>query len=373
MATDLLSTPSSATVAGLFVAGLGAVYAYTQLGPLLDTLKEKDNSDTHTRADVDARNESEVKRAVVRKGKKKRKGKGVGGDEEEEEHEGEGKGKGRDKDDVQGGTTVVVPGDFEAVGAGPGSQEASLAGTISKPGQSGKTKKRKKKKTPSKVQDRDEDRDREETDEEGSETGKEVGVGRTAAHGPLRSGDSTDADTSVSVSASTFAFSRTVGKGNLRASTRLAPPSQPRAIRPSLSFDTDSSWTHVHHHRLKTSKSVDGQTTRLVDAMDVTSSDLASTEGDSPVAERTDSVASDIRGTRADLAQRTLAEKLVPRPDATGVEEYVFSPFPFLCLLVSQLAFSFASRFILILISLLSWYFLDGDFLLACFFEWRGC
>lgn len=342
MATDLLSTPSTATVAGLLVAGLGAVYAYTQLG----TSKRADTHTTGPSVDGDS-HEARGTSGATRRGRKKKKGKGVGvGD-----GGAEGEDKGKDKVEGEGGATVavpfprVVPGDFEGVGESAevdttgtnvGSQEASPAGTASKRGNGGKTKTRRKKKTKQgKGKDRDEDK------EEGSETDKEVGVpgvGRATMHGP-RSGDSTDASVSLSpsVSASALGSSRAVGKGNLRVSTRLASPSlphaqarahapsQPREIRTSLSFDTDGSWTHVDHHRLKTSKSTDGQARGLAEAMDVTSSDLASTASDSPVAERMEGISTDTRTARADLVQRTLAEKLVLKPRKTGVDEYVSS------------------------------------------------
>lgn len=399
MATDLLSNPFAATVAGLFVAGLGAVYAYTQLGPPLGTVKDK-NTHTHTRADADARNDSEKRAAstsgtTTRKGRKKKKGKGAreGGTGGESESAGKDRGKGTNQDtgDAPGGAAVSVPGDFDAVSASAKmdmdahgrSQDTSSARAVAKPGNSGKTKKQQKKKNQSKAQGGDEDRDKgkdkgkdkdkdkdgeevEEVGSEGSETGKEGGA---AARGLPHSGESTDGDASSSLSpsvaTSTSAFSRAVGKGNLRASTRVAPPSQPhvqarvhapsqpRTIRPSLSFDTDSSWTHVDHHRLKMTKSVDGQTRRLVDAVDMTSSDLASTASNSPVAERTDSVSDDIRSTRAHLAQRTLADKLAPKSEETGVEEYVLFMI-FSIIIFSSVACS-AFRLVLISIRLAVW------------------
>lgn len=321
MATDFLSTPSAATVAGLLVAGLGAAYAYTQLGTPKDTHTHAHTTGPSEDGDSHATNEAGYASGAARKGRKKRRGKGAGVDVGKDEGQGESKDKG------EGGLAIVpqvIPGNFEGVGADAGTHvgphEASPSGTVSKRGNGGKTRtKKNKNKKQGKGKDEDED------EEEGSETGKEVGVGvgvgRAATHRP-HSSDSTDASVSLSpsVSASALASSRATRKGNLRAaSTRLAPPSQPREIRPSLSFDTDSSWTHVDHSHLKSSRSTDGRTRGLADAMDVTSSDLASTASNSPVAERMDGVATDIRGARADLVERTLAEK----PKQTTVDEYV--------------------------------------------------
>ena len=311
MTTDLLST---ATVTGLLVAGLGAVYAYTQ------------HAHAHARADTTPQGTSEA----MRKGKKKRKGKA----------EGEGEGA-----PVAVPFPRGVPGDFGGVGteadvdagANVGSQAAFLGVVSSKQGNDTKPKpkpkpKTKTKKKQQKKQGKGKDGDEEVGEEEMGKS--EVGVddsdmGRARARGP-RSGESTDASASLSPSVSAPALTSSSraagkGKGNLRASTRLAPPSQvqPREIRSSLSLDTDSSWTHVDRRGLKTaSGSIDGQSRGPTDA---TSSDVASTASESPVVERTDGVPTDMRGARADLVQRTLAEKLVPRPRKTGVDEYVLS------------------------------------------------
>ena len=95
-------------------------------------------------------------------------------------------------------------------------------------------------------------------------------------------GDSTDADASVS----------------------LEPPaSRPARVRAqrdmlrSLSLDTDGSWTHVDRRRLNKPGWV------------AASSDLASTESSSPIAER--------------VAGGPFAEKLVPRAEGTGVDAWV--------------------------------------------------
>jgi hypothetical protein len=360
MATDgdFYSAP---TVAGLFVAGLslGAVYAfnYARLGQMLGVPKDASTARPSTSPSVDgadgagdvrAEKEGEAKSAAstTRKGRRKRRGRGEGVGEGEGEGGGGGKGKGGGGGEVEveadDGAEGIVPGDFEGVGVGVGagvdvgSQEASPAGTASKQGNTQGKKKTKKNQKQGKG--KNEDRDQGQGQEAGSETGKEVEVGRTVPRRRPRSGDSTDASVSLSpsVSGDALTSSHAMAKGNLRARTRLPSlsqphaqarahvPSHPREVRPSLSLDTDSSWTHVDHRSLQTSRSTDGQARGLADAMDVTSSDLASTASDSPVAERMDNVTTDMRGARARLVQRPLADKRIPRPKETGVDEYVF-------------------------------------------------
>lgn len=346
-ASDLFSTP---TVAGLVVAGLslGAVYAfsYTRLGRILGGAgSEEDYTHTRTRGDASTRSRkgSEDDRekdavatrstAAVRKGRKK-KGKGVeggegegwGGDEAQVKTGGRRKPGGRGEAKAGVPSVVpfprVVPGSFEGARADVGSSEALSAEAASAGDKTQKRKRTKKKQKKDKGKDGDEDKGA------GSETGREVDVRHTAAHpSRSRSGDSTDASPSASGDAQPVAPRPTArGKATSLAPPTSQPHAQPRGIRPSLSFanDTDSSWTHVDRRRLRASKSADGQARSLTDAMDATSSDLASTASDSPVAERMDlDVALDTRGARADSEQRTLAERLVPRPRKTGVDEYV--------------------------------------------------
>ncbi|KAF8550980.1 hypothetical protein OG21DRAFT_1513338 [Imleria badia] len=349
MATDASDVFSTSTLTGLFVAGLslGAVYAfnYTQLGRVFGAGDTHTHSDIHTHAgaasgegDGGAGKEG-VKSAAVgtatttmRKGRRRRKGKGVSevGDEGVGEDEGKGQDGGEDGAATHVSILRVIPGDFENVAADVASQESSPAGTTSNPAPGVKTQKKKKqkqKKQKKQTQTQDQGNDR---DDEGSETGKEVDVGQAVP----RSGDSTDASLSLSPSLSGDkalpSSSRAVpGKGTLgTGSTRLVPPraNAPLQPRPSLSFDTDSSWTHVDHRRLKTSKSADGQARGLADALDMTSSDLASTPSESPVADRMDSDTMDVRGARGDLAPRTLAEKLVPKPRKTAVDDMLEEP-----------------------------------------------
>lgn len=92
---------------------------------------------------------------------------------------------------------------------------------------------------------------------------------------------------------------------------------EPSRLRSSPSFDTDSSWTRVELRRLKPDGNADAN---VVVATDFTCSDVgASTTGDSTVAENTEEEAGD--PTVSTDTRRTLAEKLVPKPRRTGVEE----------------------------------------------------
>lgn len=380
-----MSTTTTTTLAGLVMV-VGAALAYTRFG-----IKE---GDTRVDVDEDEGVEKDGEKDVgergeakdgARKGRQRRKAKGGVGDDDKGNAKGEDKGreKAKARGDVDAATAVPgIPGDFDAVGsatgAGTGSQDAAAS-----PAGTGKTegKKRRKKKKGSRAHqgkapdghgegDGHKAGDEEGGEDDGSETDKEVQASGRTVPRALRSGDSTDADAplslsrSPSASASVLRGPRAVGKGNPGApmGTRLAiPPSQPRAIRPSLSFDTDSSWTHVDPRRFKTHMSGD--------AMEVASSDLASTESSSPVAERTEGVADDIRGTRADLAQRTLAEKLVPRPEATGVDEYVFlSVFSLFFFFWSGLSFTTGFIFIWISFGFLAFSWMVWVLILNSFF-----
>lgn len=341
MATDASDVLSTSTVTGLVVAGLslGAVYAlnYTRLGKVWGVGDTR--SDGHTQGGVASGEKGMgkegtgggggVKRAgaavgtgagTSRKGGRRRKGKGKGKSEGEgkvgDEAGDEGEGKGQDGGTGQDSTAVprIIPGDFEPVSTdvAPASSPAeTTAHPLGVPSvKTQKKKKQKQRKHKKQAQTRDED--------EGSETGRDVDVAR----------DSTDASRSLSPSVSGDkalpSASRAVpGKATLGASgTRLVPPRAhaPLQPRPSLSFDTDSSWTHVDRRGLKSSKSTDGEGQGR--GMDMTSSDVASTPSESPVVERMDSDATDVRGARGEVP-RTLAERLVPRPRKRDVEECV--------------------------------------------------
>lgn len=100
---------------------------------------------------------------------------------------------------------------------------------------------------------------------------------------------------------------------------------EPSRLRSSPSFDTDSSWTRVELRRLKQPESDGNADANVVVSTDFTSSDVgASTAGDSTVAENTEEEAGD--PTVSIDTRRTLAEKLVPKPRRTGVEDMLQRP-----------------------------------------------
>ncbi|KAH7929057.1 hypothetical protein BV22DRAFT_1029876 [Leucogyrophana mollusca] len=104
-------------------------------------------------------------------------------------------------------------------------------------------------------------------------------------------------------------------------------PVNERQLRPSSS-DTDSSWTRVKPHRQKPERSASKAAARAEDqqlgvSTDFTSSDFGPSTtgtGDSPVAERT-VVGAGTGGGDSDDNRRTLAEKLLPKPRKTGVDD----------------------------------------------------
>lgn len=100
---------------------------------------------------------------------------------------------------------------------------------------------------------------------------------------------------------------------------------EPSRLRSSPSFDTDSSWTRVELRRLKQPESDGNADANVVVATDFTCSDVgAFTAGDSTVAENTEEEAGDPT-VRTDT-RRTLAEKFVPKPRRTGVEDMLQRP-----------------------------------------------
>ncbi|KAI6098268.1 hypothetical protein EDD16DRAFT_1664371 [Pisolithus croceorrhizus] len=119
--------------------------------------------------------------------------------------------------------------------------------------------------------------------------------------------------------------------------TKPSHQQQPRLLNPdtslkresrlqsSPSLDTDGSWTRVASHRLKES---DGKAdVSVVVSTDFTISDVgASTAGESLVAEITDEDIGDLTGGNVAETRRTLAEKLVPKPRRTGVEDMLQKP-----------------------------------------------
>lgn len=119
--------------------------------------------------------------------------------------------------------------------------------------------------------------------------------------------------------------------------TKPSHQQQPRLLNPdtslkresrlqsSPSLDTDGSWTRVASHRLKES---DGKAdVSVAVSTDFTSSDVgASTAGESLVAEITDEDIGDLTDGNVAETRRTLAEKLVPKPRRTGVEDMLQKP-----------------------------------------------
>ncbi|KAF9219992.1 hypothetical protein BS17DRAFT_788400 [Gyrodon lividus] len=116
------------------------------------------------------------------------------------------------------------------------------------------------------------------------------------------------------------------GKAPASTASQDALPSQSR-LGSSPSFDTDSSWTRIEPERQNPPTSAGESGARMLAvSTDVGSSDF----GDSPVAERSDDdVAGLETGTRAADdrdSPRTLAERLVPRPAKTGVDDMLELP-----------------------------------------------
>ncbi|KAG1719933.1 hypothetical protein EDB19DRAFT_609676 [Suillus lakei] len=104
----------------------------------------------------------------------------------------------------------------------------------------------------------------------------------------------------------------------------------PQKRSSSPSFDTDSSWTRIDTRQTtargaKTATGSDDQI--LAITTDMTSSDVGPSTGDSAFAERTDEdeYASLDAGTTGDN-RRTLAEKLLPKPRKTAVDDMLERP-----------------------------------------------
>ncbi|KAG0698089.1 hypothetical protein DFH29DRAFT_984034 [Suillus ampliporus] len=107
-------------------------------------------------------------------------------------------------------------------------------------------------------------------------------------------------------------------------------PCSPQIRSSSPSFDTDSSWTRIdtRQRTARGPKSTVGSDDQILAiTTDMTNSDVGPSTGDSPVAELTDEAASAslAAGTRGDN-RRTLAEKLLPRPRKTAVDDMLERP-----------------------------------------------
>jgi len=110
-------------------------------------------------------------------------------------------------------------------------------------------------------------------------------------------------------------------------------------MRPSSpSFDTDSSWARIDHHddqrtrprgvELKAAATRSNNKRNAITADLTTGNDVDPLTGDLPVAERMNTdknagamLATDIATSRDDSNRRTLAEKLLPKPRKTTVDE----------------------------------------------------
>lgn len=108
----------------------------------------------------------------------------------------------------------------------------------------------------------------------------------------------------------------------LNSDTSLKPESR---LQSSPSLDTDGSWTRVASHRLK--ESDDKADVSVVVSTAFTSSDVGgSAAGESLAAEITDEDNCDLIDENVAETRRTLAEKLVPKPRRTGVEDMLQRP-----------------------------------------------
>ncbi|KAI6010827.1 hypothetical protein F5J12DRAFT_821833 [Pisolithus orientalis] len=96
-------------------------------------------------------------------------------------------------------------------------------------------------------------------------------------------------------------------------------------LQSSSSFDTDGSWTRVGSHSPKESDGKAGVSVAV--STDFTSSDVgASAAGESFVAEIMDEDIGDPTDGNVAETRRTLAEKLIPKPRRTGVEDMLQKP-----------------------------------------------
>jgi hypothetical protein len=110
---------------------------------------------------------------------------------------------------------------------------------------------------------------------------------------------------------------------------RQSTPSQLHSSKSAASVDTDGSWTRVESRRQKAKQGILSSSTEGQPSPDLTTSDAGVTTSvttgtSSPVAERTEEesfVDAEITGAR----RKTLAEKMLPKPRKTGVEECVFT------------------------------------------------
>jgi hypothetical protein len=184
----------------------------------------------------------------------------------------------------------VIPGEFDAVFPSSDDQQVK------------KNKATKKTKTKKQKQ-------QEKEKEQGPEGARDVAPERLASQ--LGSGDG-DGDVNVSGTSKAQPSETTSPKAGSELRTA--------EIR-TWSFDTDSSWTRIDTRQgargAKTATGSDDQIHAI--SADMTSSDVGPSTGDSEITERTDedeSPSLDVGDKR-----RTLAERLLPRPRKTAVDE----------------------------------------------------
>lgn len=186
----------------------------------------------------------------------------------------------------------VIPGEFDAVFPSSDDQQVK---------KNKATKKTKTKKQKQKQQEKEK--------EQGPEGARDVAPERLASQ--LGSGNG-DGDVNVSGTSKAQASETTSPKAGSELRTA--------EIR-AWSFDTDSSWTRIDTRQgargAKTATGSDDQIHAI--SADMTSSDVGPSTGDSEIAERTDedeSPSLDVGDKR-----RTLAERLLPKPRKTAVDE----------------------------------------------------
>lgn len=206
----------------------------------------------------------------------------------------------------------VIPGDFE--GRIETSTSASYAAAHSSQGPGVATAKRGKKKNKKKAKI------------DGSDSGAPVGdrAVQGVSHEQLMLWES-DGQWNSAVSKAKTGETKPSHQQQprlLHSDTSLKPGSR---LQSSPSLDTDGSWTRVASHRLKES---DGKADVSVVVSTVfTSSDVGgSTAGESLAAEITDEDNGDLIDENVAETHRTLAEKLVPKPRRTGVEDMLQRP-----------------------------------------------
>ncbi|KAL4066101.1 hypothetical protein J3A83DRAFT_356605 [Scleroderma citrinum] len=162
-------------------------------------------------------------------------------------------------------------------------------------------------------------------------SGSSVAAADQDEHGEESGLRESNASSSSAVAKSVFAVSEPISQPQFHPQPKLTdqvtlPQREPR-LRSSPSFDTDGSWTRVISHCHRPESDGNADMNMMVVSTDFTSSDVgASTAGDSADAENTEEEMGDPTvGSEAETC-RTLAEKLVPKPRRTGVDDMLQRP-----------------------------------------------